>query len=122
MLGGQGSVSAGVATALDAFTTGPVTRLAGQTNRYQTAAAISQFAFPTSETAFVANGTNFPDALAGGPSGGAYGGPVLLTTPTSAQPAMLQELQRLQPSRIFILGGTSSVSQTVVNQINALFP
>ena len=45
----QGSVSAGVATALDAFTTGPVTRLAGQTNRYQTAAAISQFAFPTSE-------------------------------------------------------------------------
>ena len=47
VLGGQGSVSAGVATALDAFTTGPVTRLAGQTNRYQTAAAISQFAFPT---------------------------------------------------------------------------
>jgi putative cell wall-binding protein len=92
-------------------------------NRYATAATMSVNSFGwAAETAFVANGFNFPDALAGGPSGGAYGGPMLLTTPASLPSPTAAELVRRDPARIFVLGGATQVSETVVTQIEALFP
>ena len=121
ILGGTGVVSPGVAAALGAHAAGNVVRVAGAT-RYETAAAVGAMAFPAAETAFVANGQNFPDALAGGPSAGAYLGPLLLTTATTAPGATTQKLQQLQPARIFVLGGGAAVSEAVVNQISALFP
>jgi len=121
ILGSSGVISDAVASQISAAAGAPVLRLAGA-NRFATAATVSAYAFPAAETAFVANGLDFPDALAGGPSGGAFGGPLLLSTATSAQPPTMQELQRLQPARIFILGGPSVVPDAVINQIDALFP
>lgn len=122
ILGGTSVVSAGVATDLDAwYTTGPVSRMSGA-DRYATAATVATQAFPASETAFVANGLGFPDALAGGPSAGAFGGPLLLVSPTGVPASTAQQLQRLQPARIFVLGGPAVVSSSVVSQIGALFP
>nr|MBA2633976.1 cell wall-binding repeat-containing protein [Chloroflexota bacterium] len=121
ILGSSGVISDAVASQVSAAAGAPVLRVAGA-NRFATAATVSAFAFPAAETTFVANGLDFPDALAGGPSGGAFGGPLLLSTATSAQPPTMQELQRLQPARIFILGGPSVVSDGVINQFDALFP
>jgi subtilisin family serine protease len=121
ILGGTSMVSASVASALDAYTTGPVNRWAGA-DRFATAATVAAQAFPASETAFVASGLGFPDALAGGPAAGAFAGPMLLVSPSTTPTPTRQQLQRLQPARIFVLGGTSAVSETVVNQIRALFP
>ena len=73
-------------------------------------------------TAFVANGLGFPDALAGGPAGGAYGGPLLLVNTLGVPTPTQQQLQRLQPARIFVLGGTAVVPDSVITQINGLFP
>ncbi|HET9416515.1 MAG TPA: cell wall-binding repeat-containing protein [Candidatus Limnocylindria bacterium] len=121
ILGGTAVVSGTVAAQLDEFTTGPVHRWSGA-DRYATAAAVAAQAFPTAGTAFVASGIGFPDALAGGPPGGASLGPLLTTTPSSLPTSSRQQLQRLKPVRIFVLGGTSVVSDTVIIQIKAAFP
>ncbi|MCA1570945.1 MAG: S8 family serine peptidase [Chloroflexi bacterium] len=120
ILGGTGVISSGVATLLDQFT-GPVERMSGA-NRYATAADVAARVFPAAETAFVANGLGFPDALAGGPSAGAFGGPLLLVNTLAAQSSTRLQLERLQPARIFVLGGDSVVPDHVVTEIQGLFP
>jgi subtilisin family serine protease/putative cell wall-binding protein len=121
ILGGPAVVSSTVAGQLDAYTTGPVSRWSGP-NRYATAATIAVQAFPSAGTVFVANGLGFPDALAGGPTAGAFLGPLVLTAPTSLPDPSRQQLLRLKPVRIFVLGGSSVVSETVVTQVKQLFP
>lgn len=119
VLGGTSMIGSAVASALAGYA--PVTRMSGN-DRYGTAADVASKVFATSETAFVANGLGFPDALAGGPSGGAFGGPLLLVNTLGVPTPTQQQLQRLQPARIFVLGGTAVVPNAVVTQIDGLFP
>ena len=121
ILGGSGVISDEVAYQLEVNYTGGVLRVSGA-NRFETAAAVTRAFFPRAETVYVANGLNFPDALAGGSSAGAFGGTLLLVTASASPPATLEQVQRLQPARIFVLGGPAVVSDDVINQINALFP
>src|SRR5207253_7748423 len=117
VLGGTSSVSEDVAAQLAAYASGGVTRLAGP-DRWSTAAAISEATFaPQAPVAYVANGAAFPDALAGGPAAGAAGGPVLLTDRDTLPPATSDELRRLEPRSIVILGGTTAVSEVVEDQL-----
>jgi putative cell wall-binding protein len=98
---------------LSAAPINPVQRLAGS-NRYATAAAISQWAYPGgAAVVFIATGLDFPDAIAGGAAAAAEGGPLLLVTKTSVPSETRAELQRLAPARIVILGGTSAVGGNV---------
>ncbi len=97
-------------------------RLAGAT-RYETAGRISADAFaPGVPVAFVATGSGFPDALGGGAAAAALGGPVLLTDGASLPPATREELTRLQPARIAVLGGAAAVSEAVVAELSRLAP
>ena len=113
VLGGTGVVSTTVERALKAFTSGKVTRQAGS-DRYSTAAAISAKHFdPGADVAFVATGTDFPDALTGGPAAAKLGGPILLTQKGKLPAATIGELRRLKPKRIVVLGGTGVVSAAV---------
>jgi spore germination protein YaaH/putative cell wall-binding protein len=92
-------------------------RVAGA-NRYDTAAALSRSAFsPGVPVAYVATGTSFPDALAGGPAAARTGGPMLLTTPNELPAATATELERLRPAKIIVLGGTSAVSTAVASRL-----
>ncbi len=92
---------------------GWVTRLAGS-DRYATAAAISRASFePGVGVAYIATGTNYPDALAGGAAAARDGAPVLLTQPTSLPSTTSAELARLRPGRIVVLGGPSVISEAV---------
>jgi spore germination protein YaaH/putative cell wall-binding protein len=94
-----------------------VTRVAGA-NRYATAAALSRSAFkPGVPVAYIATGTSFPDALAGGPAAARTGGPMLLTDPTQLPADTISELTRLRPAKIIVLGGTSVVSGSVANRL-----
>jgi putative cell wall-binding protein len=46
-----------------------------------------------------------------------------LLTPTDSLPTSVSaEIQRLGPSRIYILGGTAVISANVANQLEALLP
>lgn len=94
-----------------------IARIAGA-DRYATAAAMSAAVYPPRvEFAFVAVGTNFPDALAGGPLAAAVGAPVLLTQGSDVPAATLQELSRLRPDTIIVLGGPSVISDVVVTKL-----
>ncbi len=119
ILGGTAVVSDAVATALRAYTSGSVSRLAGA-DRYATSAAISAASFsPGVSVAYVATGSAFPDALSGAPAAGAAGVPLLLTAPTSIPTVIAAELSRLHPGRIVILGGTAVVSDAVATALRA---
>lgn len=94
-------------------------RIAGS-DRYATSAAVSRSHFgPDVPVAYVATGRNFPDALAAGPAAGRQGGPILLTEPDSLPKATRDELTRLRPTRIVVLGGTGVVSSTVEAELRA---
>jgi putative cell wall-binding protein len=118
LLGGTAAVSDAVFDALDDLA--PTTRIAGA-NRYATAVAISNRAFPDGAgIVYLAVGTNFPDALAAAGPAGYNRAPVLLT-PTAALPQeVIDEIQRLDPHAIVILGGTAAISANVQAQLEAL--
>lgn len=121
VLGSAGVVSDGVLATLDAYDTGGgVARIAGP-DRYATAAAISAATFPTGTAdAFVATGAAFPDALVGGVAAARYGAPILLTRPNELPATTADELRRLAPRRIFVLGSSGAVSDGVAAALASL--
>lgn len=120
VLGGTASISAAVEKALDTYTTGAVTRLAAA-DRYGTAAAVSkQFSASGVDVAYVASGTSFADALSGAALAGARRRPVLLTAAGALPKATADELTRLKPKSIVVLGGRSVVSDAVATRLAAL--
>ncbi len=121
VLGGTGVISDGVRAAADRYTTGSVSRLAGA-DRYGTSVQVSKSAYGSSESVFIATGTNFPDGLAGGPVAALLPGPLLLVSPTQLPAVVKAELQRLGPDRVIILGGSGVVSGSVVDAIDAALP
>ncbi|MFK5582948.1 cell wall-binding repeat-containing protein [Serinicoccus sp. LYQ131] len=86
-------------------------------DRYKTAVEISSTYEPGVDVAFVATGLEFPDALAGSAVAGAWDAPVLLTRPGALPGATVNELARLQPESVVVLGGTTAVSDAVMEQI-----
>ncbi|KGN34281.1 N-acetylmuramoyl-L-alanine amidase [Knoellia sinensis KCTC 19936] len=120
--GGPDVVSAAVLASLATLSSGGATRAFG-TDRYDTAVKVSQNAFPAgADVAYVATGTTFPDALSGGAAAGVEGAPMLLTRPTSLPPTVADELNRLNPSRIMLMGGTGAVSADVAAALGAIAP
>lgn len=113
------SIASGVATVTVTLSTlAPgvsevVPRLDGA-DRFEASASISRASFtPGVATAYVAGGLNFPDALSGAPVAAQSGSPILLVAPGSVPASIATELDRLNPGRIVVLGGASSVSEAV---------
>ncbi len=97
-------------------------RLAGS-NRYATAVEVSKRGFPTgASTVFIASGATFPDALAAGPAAGTLGASLLLTPPTALASVVRDEIIRLNPDTIYLVGGTGAVSTAVENALKVLQP
>lgn len=99
-----------------------VTRLAGET-RYETAAKTSESAFVASstDTVIIATGENFADALTGSALAGASKAPILLVSRDALPQATANEIVRLQPAKIYVLGKEAAVNEKVVTQIKGLF-
>jgi putative cell wall-binding protein len=90
-------------------------------DRYATAAAIAEGAFPSgSGSVVIASGSSFPDALAASYLAGYIAGPVLLTSPTSLSSATSAALTKLKATKVYLVGGTAAVSASVQAQIAAL--
>ncbi|MDH6182559.1 2',3'-cyclic-nucleotide 2'-phosphodiesterase (5'-nucleotidase family)/putative cell wall-binding protein [Microbacteriaceae bacterium SG_E_30_P1] len=93
----------------------------GGANRYEVGVNISQASYPeTAPVVYVANGENYPDALSAGPAAAFEGGPLLLVRPNEAPDAVLAEIERLQPSKIVVVGGTLSVTEGTFNDLKEL--
>lgn len=115
ILGGSVAVSEALEDALADDAT--VLRRAGGT-RFTTAVDISEQTFDADvETVFISTGAIFADALATGAVAGAAPGPILLVTRDQVASEVLDEVARLQPERIVVLGGTGAVSEDVAQQL-----
>jgi putative cell wall-binding protein len=115
IVGGTAVISANVEQQVEAL--GPTAeRLAGA-NRYETAKAVSKKVFPTAPAVVIAFGENFPDALVGAAAAGANGYPVLLTGRDHLPQATIDELERLSPGMIYVVGGTAVISDTVATEL-----
>jgi hypothetical protein len=110
-----------------------VIRLAGQTNRFQTAVEISQFMWNdaddpvfTADSVVLSRSDRFADALGGGALAAAKNGPLLLTPPTSLNTDTRNEILRVlgtsdpASKTVYVLGGEGAISTGVVNAIRGL--
>lgn len=116
ILGGEGSVSPAAATRLATYAT-DVVRWDGA-DRYEVSANISSANLPDGTgTVFVANGLAAADALAAGPVAAMSEGPIVLVKKDGIPTTVADEIERLAPTRIVILGGTGSVSDYALNSL-----
>ncbi len=117
VLGGQSSIDDAVLDDIQAATGVTPERIFGS-NRDETAVAVSEeFYAPVTDRIYVATGVTFPDALSAGPVAGLQGSPILLSRTGTVAAAVRDELVRLDPVHVRLLGGTSAVSQAVEDDI-----
>lgn len=109
-LGGTSVLSDAAVTALGA-------RRVSGADRYATADAVSQDAFPNASTAYLANGLNFPDALSATPAASRDTAPILLTRPGCVTPGTATEFARLGAASRVVVGGTTAVSNAAANMV-----
>jgi cell wall-associated NlpC family hydrolase len=114
----SGATLAAVSTAAPSAT---VTRVSGS-DRFTTAALLSRATFPAgAPIAYVATGTDYPDALAAAAASGGKG-PVLLVGPGGVPSATATELTRLAPGRVIVVGGTLAIPSSTKAAIESLLP
>jgi putative cell wall-binding protein len=115
VVGGPNAVSDTVKAAIQAAVPAATVSRVGASvgTRYDTAAALSLSVFsPEVPVAYVASGETFPDALSGSAAAGTLGGPVLLVQPSGPESqSFVDELQRLKPAKVVLLGGYSAITQ-----------
>jgi putative cell wall-binding protein len=117
--GGTAAISADVEAELANYAPA-VTRFAG-TNRYDTAALISRAAFPTgANIVYVTTGETFPDTMASVPAAATTNGPVLLVRSASIPAATADEIERLNPSQIVVVGGPAAISSSLDAKLAAI--
>ena len=98
-----------------------MTRLSGP-DRYATAAAVAQSVFPSGAgIAYLATGTDFPDALAAAAAGGGRG-PVLLTAPTGVPLSTGTALRRLHPAKVVVVGGPLAIPDSTLTTVRSELP
>ena len=92
-------------------------RIFGQT-RYQTMAAlVEKGEWDQGGTAIVASGANFPDALSASSLAGLLDAPIILTENSGLSTDASDELKRLAPTKVYVIGGESAISASTYKQI-----
>lgn len=95
------------------LTTPSIERIGGA-DRFEVSASTSAEEFPIGvKVAYLASGASYPDALSGAAAAGLGDGPVLLVERDVVPKAVQDELRRLRPQKIVVLGGTASISTFV---------
>ncbi|MDR1563560.1 MAG: leucine-rich repeat domain-containing protein [Oscillospiraceae bacterium] len=121
ILGGTGTVSTEIESALKAQGLDVERRSGG--NRYETAVDIATALYENAEfdTVFLADGNNYPDALAGAPVSGILGQPILFTNSKdkNVRDETLKFIEAKNIKNVVILGGGSSVSDDIKKALEA---
>lgn len=113
LIGVLASTLVGPAPAAHAATT----RLEGA-DRFATSVAASR-QLPVGTTVFLASGTAFPDALAAAPVAAAEGAHLLLVRPEGIPQSVADEIRRLAPREVVLVGSEASLSAEVAAQAAA---
>lgn len=108
LVGGNSSVSPSVESSLRSMGKA-VTRVSG-TDRYETSRKVATNYFPGASSLFIAAGTNFADALAGGVTAAKSNVPIVLVTGSTVHENLNRYIAEKRITRGFIIGGTNSVT------------
>lgn len=97
------------------------TRIAGA-NRIDTAIRISQENFETASSIVLVNGSDkkLVDALTAAPLAKMHEAPILLTNETMIPENVIQEINRLTPSKVFVIGGEASIKAASLNGLEGM--
>lgn len=88
-------------------------RIAGLT-RYETAVEISKAAYPDgTDTVILARGDVAADSVSAVPLSKHVQAPVLLTPPQRLHPVVQEEILRLKPKRVIVMGGEVAIGRTI---------
>ncbi|MGE5660914.1 MAG: cell wall-binding repeat-containing protein, partial [Ignavibacteriales bacterium] len=94
-----------------------IQRIAG-IQAINTAVEIAKKGWPNgSSTVILATVNNFPDALSAATLAHQFDAPILLTDKKSLDPDVQTEIDKLNPSKIIIVGGTAVVSGDIENSL-----
>lgn len=122
VIGGTATISSSVETALRPYALERVVRIDGK-DGYEVAANVSRDVVAwTSDTVYIASGGGFSDAVAAAGVASTWGRPVLLTAQGYLPASVAAELDRLEPSRIVVVGGPASVSDRVLSMLRSYGP
>ena len=91
-------------------------RYAGS-DRVATAISASRANFSHASSVVIARADLYPDALAAAPLAGKVGGPVLLSPPGDATPALIAEIRRLGATTAYLIGDTTALSSKVETDV-----
>jgi hypothetical protein len=101
---------------------GPVAQIPTTTGNEELDDVVTQVSGSDTTTVVVAS-VDTPDlAAAGGVLAGRLGGPLLLSGPASLASAAADEITRLDPDRVLLVGGDTILSDQVLSDIDALGP
>lgn len=93
-------------------------RLIGN-NRYDTAVKISQETFKDgADSVVLVNGSSYSDGLSSGPLASVTNSSTLLTGKDKLPNETKNELIRLKPSKVYIIGGENAIQESVLNEIS----
>lgn len=126
LIGGEGAISADVASKLDAMDGVTVERLGGS-NRYETAALVASQTVAAIESGggtydrsfYLATGLAFPDALGAAAVAAFTGRPILLSEPTTMPKATANAIRQIDANMAYIAGGTGAISASVATSLTA---
>jgi putative cell wall-binding protein len=94
-------------------------------DRYSESVGVSKRVVPAPATAplvYLASGEGFADALSVSAVAAQHSAPLLLSTSTSVPPVVADELKRLSPADVVIVGGEATLKPAVVSQLQTLLP
>lgn len=94
----------------------------GGADRIATAVELSRQKFVTASTVLIATSRDYPDALTAAPWAAQLGAPLLLSRSDGLSGAVAAELQRLDPSRVVVLGGSGAVGEQVLDDAQSALP
>lgn len=91
-------------------------RISGE-DRYKTSINVSKNNFKNTDYVIIASGENYPDALMGGALSTQTESPILLVGKNYIPDGLIEEISRLSPKKIFVLGGVNSISDSTLEDI-----
>ncbi len=110
ILGGTSGIGSNVENSLNSY--GYTVKRIGGEDRFNTnIRIIDEFSPAKGTPAIIVNGENFPDALSISSTAASKGYPLLLTSKNSLTEAAKNKLQQIKPSKLYIIGGTASISE-----------
>lgn len=95
----------------------PIEKLYGATE-YDTTVAVSKKGWPNgSNKVVVVNGDIIADGIAATPLASTYDAPILIVKKDTLPQVINEELKRLNPEEVIVIGGTSTINDSVYNSI-----